>query len=149
MTKIIITSTLKGKFAFLFLIVGVVGVVFQFIFLYLPLIKAGLGDVTIIADFVFYILALTCCVLAVILSIYIVPRNLWIILVLSTTVLILIPPIIYAAVNHLFPYVTSDVLQVPYYFAAPTNPLLDFIGFWMAVGGTLIAAVIGFTLPKN
>lgn len=133
----------------LFAIVGVVGVIFQFIYLYLPLIKLGEGDAAVLADFILIILALAFGGLAIILSIFVIPRNLWIFLVVSVIVFTIIPPIIYSAVMGTFPYVTSFAVQFPYLLVAPTNPLLDFIGFWMAIGGSLIASIIGFTLPRK
>ncbi len=149
MAKNTIVTTGKGKLALFFLIVGIVGAIFQFIYLYLPLIEVGAGDTVSTVDFILSILALATGAFALILSIFVVPRNLWIALVFSVLIFTIVPVIIYAAVNSFFPYVSGAALQIPYLFVVPTNPLLDFIGFWIAIGGSLIAGLFGFSLPKK
>ncbi|MHA2254607.1 MAG: hypothetical protein ACXAAM_00860 [Candidatus Heimdallarchaeaceae archaeon] len=139
----------SGKLALFFLIIGVVGVVFQFIFLYLPLLQVGAGDTTVVVDFIFSVLALAFGSLAVIMSVFVIPRNLWILFASFVFIFTIIPPVIFAIVNRMFPYVSSFAYQFPYFFVVPTNPLLDFIGFWMAVGGGLFAMLIGFNAPKK
>ena len=151
MAKKTIVTTGKGKLALLFLIIAIVGVIFQFIYLYLPLIGLGGGDAAITIIFISSILALAVGILAFILSIFVVPRNIWIILAACVLVFTIIPPIVYVAANGIFPYFVKSY-EFPMFFVVPTSltgALLDFIGFWMAVGGSLIAAVIGFTLPKK
>ncbi len=149
MAKKMIVTTTAGKIALFFLITAIVGVIFQFIYLYLPLIGISGGDAALIADFIFGILALAFGGLAFILSIFVIPRNLWIGLVISVLVFAFIPPIIYAVIAGGFPYFNGFYTHYGMFLALPTNPMMDFIGFWMAVGGSLIAAVIGFTLPKK
>ena len=149
MTKKTIVTTTAGKFAFLFLIISIVGLVFQFIYFYLPLIEIAGGDGALTADFIFGMLALAFGALAFILSIFVIPKNLWIGLVFSVIVFTLIPPIIYDIAFGNFPYVFLYFTQFSMLTVVPTNPMLDFVGFWMAGGGSLIALIIGFTLPKK
>jgi hypothetical protein len=122
---------------------------FSILYLYFPLIKIGAGDPTTTADFVLIIIALAFGGFAVISSIFTIPRNLWILLTILVFLCALIPVIIYAIVSRFFPYVDGNMLQIPYLFVAPTNPLLDFIGFWMAIGGSLFAILVGFSVPKK
>ena len=149
MAKKNFVSTGSGKLALLFMIIGIVGVVIQFIYLYLPLIQVGAGDAAATADFILSIVALAFGGLAIIMSVFVIPRNLWIILTSLVFTCILIPVIIYSIVYRLFPYVGSFALQYPYLIVVPTNPLLDFIGFWMAAGGVLFAILISFKVPKK
>ncbi len=149
MAKKTIVTTTAGKIALFFLITAIVGVIFQFIYLYLPLIGLSGGDAALTAEFMFGIFALAFGGLALILSIFVIPRNLWIGLVISVLVFAFIPPIIYAVITGTFPYFNGFFYKYSMFLVVPTNPMMDFVGFWMAVGGSLIAAIVGFTLPKK
>ncbi len=150
MAKKTIISTGVGKLALFFLITGIVGVIFQFIYLYLPIIKVVGGTYPYILFIILHISAFVFGVVAIILSIFTNSRIIWILLCVFVLVLTFIPPIMYAVKGGVnFPYFDIIFTQIGYYLTIPTNPLLDFIGFWMASGGAFIAAVIGFTLPKK
>lgn len=149
MAKKMLVSSGSGKLALFFLIVGIAGVIMQFIYLYLPLIQQGAGDAASTADFILSILALAFGGLALVLSVFVIPRNLWIVLVSLVFFCTLIPVIIFAITMRSFPYVMGYAFQMPYMLVLPLDPLMDFIGFWLAIGGSLFAALIGFSAPKK
>ncbi|MCK5144947.1 MAG: hypothetical protein KAQ77_14295, partial [Candidatus Heimdallarchaeota archaeon] len=61
----------------------------------------------------------------------------------------LVLPIWMAIDAGVFPYVIGAATQVPYLLFVPTNPLIDFIAFWGATGGGLLAFIIGFFVPSD
>lgn len=149
MTKKMLVSSGSGKLAMFFLLVGLAGLILQFIYLYLPLIQIAAGDEAATADFILIVLALAFGGLAFVLSIFVVPRNLWIVLVALVFLCTLVPVVIFAISHKMFPYVMGDMTQIPYMFVLPSNPLMDFIGFWLAIGGSLFALIAGLSAPKK
>jgi len=149
MTRKTIISSGFGKLALFFLITGVVGVILQFIYFYLPLIPVAGGNIRIIIIYILGIVALAIGAIAIILSFFKTPKILWILLCFLVLGLTFVPPILYAVQSGTFPYIDPIYAQIGFYLTIPTNPLLDFIGFWIASGGTLISMIFGFIIPKK
>jgi hypothetical protein len=142
MTKLKVWSSAAGIIGLLFLVASVVGAVFQFIFFYLPAFQFG-GFYTPQLELIFFILSIAAMAMLgilLIVSIFGIPRVLWIILAFLGLGCALAPPIVTVIGIGLFPYVFG-----PWYLLLP----LDFIGFWLAAGGALLAMIFGFFIEAD
>ena len=142
------TSSIVGKISLSLMVVGFVGVVFQFSVTYLPIIQLATIEPLAIVFAIFSIVALAFGAIAIIISIFKAPKWLWILLaffILASTLIIAILVSIAAE----FPYFNGMYTQIPWAFLVlPLNPMIDFIGFWMAVIGSFAAMIFGFFVPK-
>lgn len=148
MTKMNVWSSGAGITTAFFMLAATTGAVLQFIFLYLPLFQIG-GTGIILMFFIFSIAAMAFGALALILSIFGIPKVLWAIFAFLIIGFSLVLPIWMAISSGLFPYVVGAATQFPYLLIVPTNPLLDFIAFWLAAGGGLLTFIIGFFVPSD
>jgi len=135
MTKLKLWSSATGLIGMFFLVAGIVGAVLQFVALYLPAFTNGLyGDPWDLIFFIVSIAAMAFLGLLLILSIFGIPKVLWGIFVFLGLACVIVPPIIIAAQTGIFFYVYGI-----WYLLLP----MDFIGFWLAAGGALIALILG------
>ena len=146
MTKMNIWSSGVGIVSMIMIVAAITGAVLQFIDVYLPYyFKIGyqLGGVsTYLIFFILIIAGAFFALLALIISIFGIPKVLWIIFAFLALACIVATPIIIlidSGVGY-FPYVDSAHAQVF---------LLDFIGFWLAAGGALIAMITGIFVPSD
>ena len=140
MTKLKVSSA-TGIIGLFFLIAGVTGTVFQFIWFYLKAFQFGFYGAPF--DLVFFILSIAAMALLgilLIISIFGSPRILWIILVFLGLACVLVPPILIVIQTGIFPYVFGG-----WYVLLP----MDFIGFWLAAGGALLALIFGFFIEAD
>lgn len=141
MTKMNVWSSATGIFGALFLIAATTGAVFQFIWMYLKAFQFGLYGPPY--DLVFFILSIAAMAffgLLLIISIFGSPKVLWIIFAFLGLACALVPPILLATTLAFFPYVFG-----PWYVLFP----MDFIGFWLAAGGSLLAIILGFFIQTD
>ena len=149
--KNIFVSYSRGRLAFIFMILAIVGIIFQYAVLYSHLIPYFAGDAVTATMVIFGTLALFCGGLAIILAAYRIPKWVWILLSSLIFVSIMLPPSILGGMLRFFPYVIGDAFQLPWIWIIPlpTNPAVDFIGFWMAVGGSLMSMIASIKVPKK
>ena len=134
MTRKKIMSSGQGVFSVVFLIIALMGTVFQFTTLFQHFLAFAPGDPLFITLFSLSISAMISGGTGIIWSIF-------------GSALVL--PIYSAVTTTVFPYVIGAAAQTPWLFTLPTYPILDFVGFWMATGGGLLSMIAGFAVPKN
>lgn len=141
MPKVRIWSSAAGFSAMIFYLIGVAGAVLQFIAVYLPSLQdyMGGGDLMGLIAFIVNIAIAFFAVLAIIISIFGIPKYLWMIFTFLSLVCVVVIPIVMLTMGNAFHYIDLA------YFG--TNAL-DFIGFWLGVGGTFFATFIGLFVPK-
>ena len=131
----------KPKFtSILFMLIGFTGVIIQFSVLYLPSIILFPGEPIIIMVFVLNLAAMIIGFVAIIMSMFRIHKVLWSICAFFVLVFTLVYPIITASLTGEFPYIS----EVYFMFA-----MKDFIGFWLAVSGSLFSFLFGLLLPKS
>ncbi len=151
MAKKIFVSSKNGKISYLLMMLGVIGVVFEYATLHSLLVPHAGGDTLILTYVFFGTLALVSGGLALILAIFKIPRWVWILLSSFVLVFIILPPAISSGMIGIFPYFFGGAFSMPWMLFAglPINPPVDFIGFWMATGGALLSIISGFFVPKK
>jgi hypothetical protein len=151
MAKRIFVSYRNGKISFLLMIVGVIGVVFEYSTLHSHLVPYAGDDTMTFVYVLLGTLALVSGSLAIILAIFRIPKWVWIMLSSLVLVFTILPPAILGGMLGFFPYVIGDIFTMPWIFMVglPINPAVDFIGFWMAVGGALFSIISGISVPKK
>jgi len=149
MAKLRAWSSAPGAISIFFLIAGITGAVFQFIWLYLPYFQIASGDWQGIMFFAFSIAAMAFGAFTLILSLIGITRAVWIIFTFLVIGFTLVLPVWIAIDTGIFVYVVGDAATNPFLLVIPTNPLFDFIGFWLAAGGSFLAMFIGFFIPKE
>jgi hypothetical protein len=149
MAKLRAWSSAPGILGIFFLIAGITGAVFQFIWLYLPYFQLTTGDWQGILFFALSIAAMAFGALILIISLFGIPKVLWIIFAFLVVGCSLVLPIWLAVDTGTFVYVVGDATQFPYLLLVPTNPMLDFVGFWLAAGGSFLAMIFGIFIPKE
>ena len=151
MTKNIFVSYSRGKLAFIFMILSVVGIAFQYSVLYAHLVPYFGDDGVTSMSICFGTLALVAAGLAIILATYRIPKWAWISLSSVVFISIMMLPSVFGGILGFFPYVLGDVFTMPWIMLAglPIYPGLDFIGFWIAVGGSLFSLIASLGVPKK
>jgi len=149
MTKTIYWSSGAGIVSLFFMLAATTGAVFQFIFLYLPVFKLLPGDSLALVMFIISIATMAFGGSALIFSIFGAPKWLWIVFASLLLAGALVIPIIGAIRGAPFYYFNGVYSKVPFGLIIPTNALLDFLGFWMAAAGALVAMIGGFFVPKD
>ena len=151
MAKRIFVSYRNGKISFLLMIIGVIGVVFEYASLHSYLVPYAGGDTATFVYVLLGTLALASGSLAIILSIFKISKWVWVMLSSFVLVFIILPPAIFGGMLGFFPYFYGNLFSMPWMLFAglPINPAVDFIGFWMAVGGALLSIISGSFVPKK
>ncbi len=139
MTKLTIWSSGAGIAALIFMVAATTGAVLQFIALYLPMFQLIPGGIMLMF-FIFSIAAMSFGGIAIIISIFGIPKWLWILCAFFVLGFTLVFPIVLAASGGGFLYVIGAYFQIM---------MMDAIGFWLAAGGGLLAMGIGFAIPKD
>ncbi len=145
MAKARIWSSGAGIISLLFYLAAIAGTVLQFINWYLPQFQAeylgGSGDIYVLIAFIVLIAAAFFGLLAIIISMFGIPKVLWIIFALATLICIAVFPIIdiFGTAGSFF------YIDMTWY----GSHALDFIGFWVGAGGAFLAMVIGFFVPQE
>jgi len=146
MTKMNIWSSGVGIVSMIMIVAAITGAVLQFIDVYLPYyfqIGYQLGGVsTYLIFFILIIAGAFFALLALIISIFGIPKVLWIIFAFLALACIVVTPIILI----FEPSVGVFLYVEPTWYQAFS---LDFIGFWIAAGGALIAMITGFFVPSD
>ena len=146
MAKMRLWSTAPGIIALLFYLVAIAGAVLEFIDFYLPVVFATYqADTTQFIWLIMFILNIAVAgfaLIAIIISIFGSPKALWIIFAFLSLAASLIFPIIFL-VNGLY---STFIYIEPTWFQ---TYMMDFIGFWMAAGGSFLAMIVGFFVPKE
>ena len=137
-------STAPGLIALLFYVAAIVGAVLEFIDLYLPVaLPAYQSDPSAIINLIGFILNIAVAgfaVIAIIISIFGVPKALWVIFAFLSLACALVFPIILLIDSGVFMYIDATWFQAY---------MLDFIGFWLAAGGSFLAMIVGLFVPKE
>lgn len=151
MSKNIFVSYRNGKISYLLMILGVIGIVFEYSVLHSHFIAYAGGDTVALTYVVLGTLALASGVLAIILAVFKITRWTWIILSSLIIVFTIIPPAVFGVALGFFPYFYDYIFSIPWVFMAglPINPAIDFIGFWMAIGGSLLSLISSIFVPKK
>ncbi|MHA1446396.1 MAG: hypothetical protein ACTSSN_06885 [Candidatus Heimdallarchaeaceae archaeon] len=139
MTKMNIWSSGAGIVSALFMLAATTGAVLQFIAMYLPLFQAIPGGI-VLMFFIFSIAAMAFGAIAIIVSIFGIPKVLWVLCAFFVFGFTLVFPIIVATQGGGFLYVQGGYFQIM---------MMDAIGFWLAAGGGLLAFIIGFFVPSD
>ncbi len=146
MAKMKLWSSAPGIIALLFYVAAIVGAVLEFIDFYLPDVLPGYQadstQIMLLIGFILNIAVASFALIAIILSIFGVPKVLWIIFAFLSLACALVFPIVLlidSGVGY-FMYVDSAWFQ---------GYMMDFIGFWLAAGGSLIAMIVGFFVPTE
>jgi len=143
MAKMNIWSSGAGIVALIFMVAGAVGAVLQFIDFYLPAFQLAPGDTKTLIAFILVIAAMAFCGIAIIVAIFGIPKLLWIIFAFLALACLLVPPIVYAFdPSNPFGFLYFNGLW--YQFLQ-----LDFIGFWVGAGGSLLALITGLFVPSD
>jgi len=140
-TKLRMWSSAAGFSALIFYLIGVAGAVLQFIDVYLDGFKDYMsgGDLMGLINFIIIIAVAFFAVIAIFISIFGIPKYLWLVLVFLSLACIVVIPIVGVIQGNAFHYIELTWFD--------TNPL-DFIGFWLGAGGTFLATFIGLFVPK-
>ncbi|MCG3221670.1 MAG: hypothetical protein H7641_09855 [Candidatus Heimdallarchaeota archaeon] len=80
------------------------------------------------------------CVIALIIALFGIPKVMWIILAFLSLACVVVPMLISVFQGAAFEY-----FNLTWYNAH----MWDFIGFWLAAGGSFLAFVFGFFVPKK
>ena len=112
MTKMNVWSSGAGIITAIFMLAATAGAVLQFIFLYLPLFRFTGGAGLVIMFFIFSIAAMALGALALILSIFGIPKVLWAIFAFLIIGFSLVLPIWMAIDAGVFPYVIGAAIKV-------------------------------------
>jgi len=140
MAKIKISSP-PGVVGLLFLIAGIVGVVLQFVDHYLVSFQSSVyGEPYDLIFFILSIAAMAFMGILLLVSLAGCPKALWIVFVFLGLACILFAPIFISVQIGTFYYVENVWYQL-----LP----MDFIGFWLAGGGALVALIFGFIMPTE
>ena len=135
-------------------VAGAVGGFFSGYFFWLPAYQAATGTG---GELIFLILMIAMfavagfCLIALVISLFGIPKVLWIILaflslacvVTVSLLMVLLGDLATALGLYGYPY-----LNLAWYNAS-TNQMWDFIGFWLASGGSFLALIFGFFVPKK
>ena len=105
----------------------------------LPLYQLTSEPLFLVA-FILIIAAIAFAGIAVIVAIFGTPKALWVIFAFLTLACILVMPIIGAIQGGGFQYIDPLAYQL-----LP----LDFIGFWVGVGGAFLAMIVGLFVPTD
>ncbi len=124
----------------LFFLIGISGVIIQFFAMYLPAIRVFPGVPIIIMALVFNIVAIIFGLLAVAFSMFKIHKIVWILCSFFVLGFTLAYPIMIVSISGIFPYVTELYLQ---------SNMTDFIGFWLAIVGSLFSFLFGLLLPRE
>ena len=151
MAKNIFVSSRNGKISYFLMMIGVTGVVLEYAVLHLYLEPLAGSDTMMLAYLFLGTLALVSGVLAILLAIFKIPKWIWIMLSSFVLIFTILPPAIMGGMLGFFPYVLGDTFHTRWMFlpSLPARPAIDFIGFWMAVGGGLLSMISGFFVPKK
>jgi hypothetical protein len=154
MKKQTVVSSKLGKMAFIFTFLSLVGIIFQFTAFYFPIIPISMGNALphIIASG--GILALAFGTVALILTIFKIPKWTWTVSTFFMLGFIIMPAATTWDAMGGFIYVLGPAfkytwLQWLYPYTVPIIPQLDFIGFWMAFIFGVLAFISSFFLPKK
>ncbi len=148
MAKARIWSSGAGIISLLFYAVALAGMVLQFLKFYLPEFQNGIlpdisANINGLILFIVFLLGALLGLLALIISLFKIPKFLWILFAFGTLACIAVTPIIWIIQDGFanFAYIS---------IAFDTNyTLMEFLGFWMGIGGSLLAMIIGFFVPKE
>ena len=142
-TKVRVWSSAAGFSALIFYLIGVAGAALQFIYAYLPGFQDEYmvgGDTMYLIYFIIILAVAFFAVLAIFISIFGIPRYLWLTLTFLSLACIVAIPLIGLGFGNSFPYFDINF--------ADTEAMLNFIGFWLGAGGTFLATFIGLFVPK-
>ncbi len=141
-TKARIWSSAAGFSALIFYLIGVAGAVLQFIQVYLPGFQQYMAtpqdNLIYLIAFIVNIAVAFFAVLAIFISIFGIPKYLWLVLTFLSLACVVAIPIAFGIMDHSFRY-----FNLSWFDSFP----LDFIGFWAGVGGTFFATFIGIFVP--
>ena len=145
MAKAKIWSSGAGIFSLLFFLVAIAGAVLEFIDYYLPTfqndyLNATTPEIIALIAFIVIIAAAFFALLAIVISIFGIPKILWILFAFASLVCIAVFPIISLIQGNGFPFIETTYFD---------SNIMDFLGFWLGVGGSFLAMVIGFFVPKR
>ncbi|MHA1954904.1 MAG: hypothetical protein ACW96U_13260 [Candidatus Heimdallarchaeaceae archaeon] len=134
----IFTSGL-GLISLLFYLAGAVGGFLDGYFFWLPLYQLTSETMHLIAMILLFAVA-GLCVIALIIALFGIPKVMWIILAFLSLACVVVPMLISVFQGTAFVY-----FDLAWYNLF----MWDFIGFWLAAGGSFLAFVFGFFVPKK
>ncbi len=155
MAKARIWSSGAGIISLLFYIIALAGFVFQFLELYLfefqnSILPDIAGNVNSFIVFIVFCLGALFAVLAIFISIVNIPKALWILFAFGSLACIAVGPIIWIIQDG---FANFEYIQIAFDSMSFTMDgaftLMEFIGFWAGLGGSLLAMIVGFFVPKE
>ena len=140
MAKTRVWTSFPGILGLLFMAAAVVGGIFEGIYLWLPLYQLT-SEVVILIMMILVFAGAGFAGLAIIISIFGIPKALWIVFAFLALGCIIAPAIVtLIALEGYFVYI-----DLGWYALIP----MDFIGFWLGAGGSFLAFLLGFFIPKD
>jgi len=156
MAKARIWSSGAGIISMLFYVIALAGFVFQFLELYLYEFQNNIlpdiaGNVNSFIVFIVFCLGALLALLAIIISIFKIPKVLWILFALGSLACIAVGPIIWIIKDGgfaNFEYIKTTFDSMSFTMDGAFT-LMEFIGFWAGLGGSLLAMIVGFFVPAD
>ncbi len=140
MAKARVWTTVPGILGLLFMAAAAVGGILEGIYLWLPMYQLSSEVIALVMTILVFAGA-GFAVLNIIISIFGIPKALWIVFAFLAFGCILAPALlIIIGLEGYFVYI-----DMGWYALIP----MDFIGFWLGAGGSLLAFLIGFFIPKD
>jgi len=141
MAKARVWTSFPGILGLLFMAAAAVGGILEGIYWWLPMYQLSGGDVIGLVMTILVFAGAGFAGLNIIISIFGIPKALWIVFAFLAFGCILAPALlIIIALEGYFIYAS-----MVWYHAVP----MDFIGFWLGAGGSLLAFLIGFFIPRD
>ncbi|MCG3226007.1 MAG: hypothetical protein H7645_03750 [Candidatus Heimdallarchaeota archaeon] len=139
-----------GIIAMLMYVAGAVGGFFSGFFFWLPLYQAYAETIFLILMIAMFAVA-GFCLIALVISLFGLPKALWIIFAfLSLACVVTVALLMFLLTDLATALGISGFVyfDLGWYNLSP-EAMWDFIGFWLAAGGSFLALVFGFFIPKK
>lgn len=147
MAKARVWTSFPGILGLLFMAAAVVGGIFEGIYFWLPLYQSSGGEVIGLVMTILVFAGAGFAGISIIISIFGIPKALWIVFAFLAFGCILAPVIFIVIIQFglLLGLKIFIYIDLGWYVYNP----YDFIGFWLGAGGSLLAFLIGFFIPKD
>jgi hypothetical protein len=155
MASIKVWTSGLGILAMLFYVAGAVGGFFSGFFYWLPIYQnntiAEANTILLILMILMFAVA-GFCLIALVISLFGIPKALWVILAFLSIACAVVPSILMFMLPDLGT-ILGGVVGFVYFdlswYQASAAQMWDFIGFWLAAGGSFLALVFGILTPKK
>jgi len=129
----------QGLIALLFYLAAAVGGFLDGYMFWLPLYQSSGETMHLIAMILLFAVA-GFAVIAIVIALFGIPKVLWIIFAFLSLACVVVPMLISVFQGTAFAYFNLGWYQ---------SYKWDFIGFWLAAGGSFLALIVGFFIPEK